>query len=143
MYEKVWKNLIKPILILLLSLWIIIPNTITHMDQAELLKIGLETNALVTHVSSSRAGTIADVRYTAGNQKYHSTMKVKGGGRFKQGDTETILYHPENPEKITLKNREDANDKPVDLLIVSVPAIRLLIYSVVALILSFIRRRRT
>ena len=69
MYEKVWKNLIKPILILLLSLWIIIPNTITHMDQAELLKIGLETNALVTHVSSSRAGTIADVRYTAGKQK--------------------------------------------------------------------------
>ena len=143
MDEKIWKGFIKPILILLLSLWIIIPNTITYMNQSELLKIGLETNALITRVSSGRAGTIADVRYTAGNQKYHSTMKVKGGGRLKQDDTVTILYHPENPEKITLKNREDANDKPIDLLIVTAPAILLLIYSVVALILSFIRRGRT
>jgi len=135
-------KLLKPIFILILSLCLLIPQIVTYISKAEIVAIGLETTALVTRKHSTRGGSYADVQYTVGNTDYHSTMSVKGN-KISVGETVAILYHPEHPGKITLKNRNNANDKLTDLLVVSFPAILLLFGSVISIVLKTIRKRQT
>ena len=142
MNEKIWKNFTKPILILIFSLCVLIPMTITYMKRAELVKIGIEASAVITQVRSGLAGYTADARYTVDNKEYHTTVRIKGN-TMNKGDTVKVLYHPGKPGMITMKNSKHAGDTPIILLICSAPAILLRFYSVGLLIRSIIRRGRT
>ncbi|UQZ89717.1 hypothetical protein C4J81_11075 [Deltaproteobacteria bacterium Smac51] len=132
------KELLKPILCLILSL-LFLPYAATYIDKVEVVNNGLETTALVTKMHSGRAGYLADVQYIVDNNRYVSSMRVKGKN-VNVGDIVTILYLPEHPDQITLKNRNHASDKLSDLLVVSFPAVLLFFYGVISIILKVIRK---
>jgi len=121
----------KNVVVIIFCLIVMAPNVIIFINRSQALNNGLEATALVTDFNSGTRGIYprAYITYLVDGKKYQKYLLVKIN-RVRPGDEITILYNKDNPQKITLKNRKDAADNTIELILYSALAILCLILHV-------------
>ena len=104
---------LKQILVIVIGIALIVFGIFSHINTANLIDIGLETTAVVVERRRTGGGgtttTHVFVEYTVDGVLYRNHLAIQFARTY-EGEEVIILYNPNNPNQITLRDRDRATD---------------------------------